>query len=211
MRKENSKHNKADTAGAEQYSAAHRAYLGLGSSVGNRAAHLRDALERLGQPGRGVTVQAVSPVYETPHLGLEPGDETRFPPHLNCVALVTTTRNPLALLACVQAIETEGERCRDLRWGPRTIDIDILLYDDIELHTDKLTLPHPQIAARVFVVRPLLDLAPELALPDGRRLADIYDGGNELNAPQDEQAHVLQATPLRTQAIRRVEPDELFI
>ncbi len=149
------------------------AYLGLGSSLGDRREHLRRALRALNAPGAKVRVRAVSPIYESPHLGLQAGDAERFPPHLNCVARIETTLEPLELLAATQAVETLGQRQRDTRWGPRTIDIDILLYGALELRSARLILPHPGLAERAFVVRPLADLAPDLGLPDGRRVGDL--------------------------------------
>ncbi len=201
------------------------AYVGLGSSLGNRAQNLANALEQMDHPNQGTYLQAVSPIYETPHLGLEPGDETRNPPHLNCVAQLTTSLTPPELLTCVQEIETQGGRRRDVRWGPRTIDIDILLYDDLVMQTDELTLPHPGLTSRIFVMRPLLDVAPGLTLSDGRRLADILepdstpcsiadDGQNrERNSNQHSENIVgdTGAAASRAQAIRRVEPHELLI
>jgi 2-amino-4-hydroxy-6-hydroxymethyldihydropteridine diphosphokinase len=134
---------------------------------------LRAALRRLQAAGQGVNIVAVSPVYQSPHMGLEPGDAERYPPHLNCVAQIETTLPPEALLARVQAVEAAGGRQRTLRWGPRTIDIDILLYGDRTLRAENLTLPHPGLAGRAFVVLPLADLAPNLRLPDGRAVAEL--------------------------------------
>jgi 2-amino-4-hydroxy-6-hydroxymethyldihydropteridine diphosphokinase len=172
----------------------HTAYLGLGSSLGDRREQLREALRRLKAFGPGVRVVAVSPVYQSPHLGLEPGDAERFPPHLNCVARIETTLSPESLLERAQAVEAAGHRQRSQRWGPRTIDIDILLYDDLILQTDALTLPHPGIAERAFVVRPLADLALDLRLPGGRALADL-----------------LQSETIRSQTIERAAADELLL
>jgi 2-amino-4-hydroxy-6-hydroxymethyldihydropteridine diphosphokinase len=144
------------------------AYLGMGSSLGDRPAHLREALSRLDTFGSGLRVAAISPVYQTPHLGLKSGDETRYPPHLNLVARIETDLSSEDLLQRIHAVEAAGGRQRTERWGPRTIDIDILLYGDTEVQTPALTLPHPGIAERAFVVVPLADLAPDLHLPDGR-------------------------------------------
>jgi 2-amino-4-hydroxy-6-hydroxymethyldihydropteridine diphosphokinase len=149
------------------------AYLGLGSSVGDRQAHLRAALQRLETFGPDLRVAAISPVYQTPHLGLKPGDETRYPPHLNLAAQIETDLSPDALLQRIHAVEAAGGRQRTERWGPRTIDIDILLYGDTEVQTPALTLPHPGIAERAFVVVPLADLAPDLRLPDGRSMETL--------------------------------------
>ena len=151
------------------------AYLGLGSSLNDRARNLREAINRLESVGPGVRVAALSPLYESPHLGLEPGDETKYPPHLNCVAQIETTLDPEALLERIRVVEAAGGRQRKQKWGPRTIDIDILLYDEVNLNSVELTIPHPGLAERAFVVLPLIDLAPDLRLPDGRSLATVRE------------------------------------
>ena len=170
------------------------AYLGLGSSMGDRLTHLRDALHRLETFGPGLHVSAVSPVYQTPHLGLKPGDETRYPPHLNLVACIETDLSPDALLQRIHAVEAAGGRQRVERWGPRTIDVDILLYGDTEMRTPALTLPHPGIAERAFVVVPLADLAPNLTLPDGRTVEALR-----------------ASAAIRSQSIERVVDDGLSL
>lgn len=152
---------------------AHSAYLGLGSSLGDRPANLRTALNRLEQSGECVRVVQRSGIYETPHRGRDPLDSLRYPPHLNCVARVETTLTPEALLERIRRIEAEGGRTREIHWGPRTIDIDILLYDALVRQTPELTLPHPGIAERAFVLAPLREIAPRLCLPDGRAVADL--------------------------------------
>jgi 2-amino-4-hydroxy-6-hydroxymethyldihydropteridine diphosphokinase len=150
------------------------AYLGLGSSLGEREQNLRDALTRL-KDDDGIMVLGVSPIYESPHMGLEPGDETKYPPHLNGVAKIETPLTPEELLKRIRAVEEAGGRQRSQKWGPRTIDIDILLYGNLTLSTDALTIPHPGLTERAFVVLPLADLAPDLRLPDGRAIAEIRD------------------------------------
>jgi 2-amino-4-hydroxy-6-hydroxymethyldihydropteridine diphosphokinase len=161
------------------------AYLGLGSSLGERETHLHNALARLNTPDGDIHVTAVSPLYESPHLGLTPGDETKYPPHLNCIAQIETSLSPETLLSHIRAIETEGGRERCQKWGPRTIDIDILLYGDLTYHSDILTIPHPGLALRAFVVLPLYDLAPTLRLPDSRALAEIR-ASSDIQAQQIE-------------------------
>jgi 2-amino-4-hydroxy-6-hydroxymethyldihydropteridine diphosphokinase len=149
------------------------AYLGLGASLGDRLSRLQEAVDRLQGDGTDLEVVQVSPVYESPHLGIDPGDERRYPPHLNAVLQVRTSLSPLELLERAQAVEEAGGRQRELRWGPRTIDVDLLLYAHRIVHTERLTLPHPELARRAFVVTPLLDLAPALRLPDGTSLATL--------------------------------------
>jgi 2-amino-4-hydroxy-6-hydroxymethyldihydropteridine diphosphokinase len=142
-------------------------YLGLGSNVGDRAGHLRAAIEMLGQ--RGVDVEAVSSAYETEPVG-ELLDQPDF---LNAVIRIGTDLEPEALLDLCKEIEAERGRPLDApRHSPRPLDVDLLLLGEIELSTDRLTLPHPEVTTRRFVLAPLLELDPDLALPDGTRLAD---------------------------------------
>ena len=145
-------------------------YLGLGSNVGDRAAHLRAAIELL--PAHGVEVEAVSSTYETEPVG-EILDQPDF---LNAAARVRTRLAPLALLDACKAVEVEGGRIfGGPRHGPRTLDVDVLLLGGIELESERLTLPHPQVTSRRFVLVPLLELDPDLALPDGTVLAGALE------------------------------------
>jgi 2-amino-4-hydroxy-6-hydroxymethyldihydropteridine diphosphokinase len=142
-------------------------YLGLGSNVGDREAHLRAAIELLGQ--RGVEVEAVSSTYETEPMG-EVLDQPDF---LNAAIRVRTALDPEALRAVCKEIEAERGRSFDaLRHSPRPLDVDLLLLGEIEMSTDLLTLPHREVLSRRFVLVPLLELDPDLTLPDGTRLAD---------------------------------------
>lgn len=142
-------------------------YLGLGSNVGDRAGHLRAAIEMLGE--RGVEVEAVSSGYETEPVG-EILDQPDF---LNAAIRIRTGLEPEALLDVCKEVEVERGRALDApRHSPRPLDVDLLLLGDLELSTERLTLPHPEATTRRFVLAPLLELDPELALPDGRRLAD---------------------------------------
>jgi 2-amino-4-hydroxy-6-hydroxymethyldihydropteridine diphosphokinase len=146
-------------------------YLGLGSNVGDREEHLRTALRMLGE--HGVEVEAVSSLYETEPVG-EILDQPDF---LNAAARVGTELEPEELLDVCKAIEVEhGRMLGGPRHGPRPLDIDLLLLGDLELETDRLTLPHAQVTARRFVLVPLLELDPELALPDGTSLAEALEG-----------------------------------
>ena len=146
-------------------------YLGLGSSLGDRETHLRQALARLANAN--VSIVRVSSVYESPHLGLKPEDSANYPAHLNCAANLETSLSASELLAHLRNVETAGQRQRTETWGPRTIDIDILLYGDSVIHTTELTVPHPGLTKRAFVVLPLAELAPDLTLPDRTPIADI--------------------------------------
>jgi 2-amino-4-hydroxy-6-hydroxymethyldihydropteridine diphosphokinase len=143
------------------------AYLGLGSNVGDRAGHLRAAVAALRE--HGVEVEAISSLYETEPVG-EVLDQPDF---LNAVIRVRTGLEPEELLDLCKAIEVErGRMLGGRRRGPRPLDLDLLLVGDLELRSDRLTLPHPQVADRRFVLEPLLELDPALTLPDGTSLAD---------------------------------------
>jgi 2-amino-4-hydroxy-6-hydroxymethyldihydropteridine diphosphokinase len=142
-------------------------YFGLGSNEGDRAGNLRAGVEAL--PGHGVAVDAVSSVYETEPVG-EVLDQPDF---LNAAVRVDTELPADRLLDVCKAIEIEhGRMFGAPRHGPRPLDIDVLLLGELELSTERLTLPHPELSRRRFVLVPLLELDPELALPDGTRLAD---------------------------------------
>lgn len=142
-----------------------RAYLGLGSNQGDRVALLKAALERLEASGH-VRVIKRSSLYETAPVGM-----TEQPRFVNLVAEVETNLDPQELLELALAAERSLGRVRAERWGPRTADVDILLYDDVRVETPTLTIPHPEMTRRRFVLEPLLEIAPDAMLPDGRRLA----------------------------------------
>jgi 2-amino-4-hydroxy-6-hydroxymethyldihydropteridine diphosphokinase len=145
-------------------------YLGLGSNVGDRSSHLRAAIELLRE--RGVEVEAVSSAYETEPVG-EVLDQPDF---LNAAVRISTDLEPEALLDLCKEIEVERGRALDApRHSPRPLDVDLLLLGEIELATDRLTLPHSEVTSRRFVLVPLLELDPELTLPDGTRLAVALD------------------------------------
>jgi 2-amino-4-hydroxy-6-hydroxymethyldihydropteridine diphosphokinase len=142
-------------------------YLGLGSNVGDPAAHLRAALELL--EAEGVEIDAVSSTYVTEPVG-EILDQPDF---LNAAVRIRTALEPEELLdACKRAEATRGRSFDAPRHSPRPLDVDLLLLGDLELTTDRLTLPHPEVGTRRFVLVPLLELDPKLTLPDGSRLGD---------------------------------------
>ena len=123
------------------------------------------ALERLEASGR-VRVIRRSSLYETAPVGMT--EQARF---VNLVAEVETDLDPQQLLELALAAERSLGRVRTQRWGPRTVDVDILLYDEVRVDTPALTVPHPEMTRRRFVLEPLLEIAPDATLPDGRRLA----------------------------------------
>lgn len=142
-------------------------YLGLGSNVGDRRAHLEDAAAEL--PAHGVLVLASSSVYETEPVGLVL-DQRDF---LNACLRIETELEPEALLDTCKRVEHElGRAAEGVRQGPRTIDVDLLLLDSIRYRSPRLALPHPEVRSRRFVLVPLLELDPELRLPGGERAAD---------------------------------------
>ncbi|HET6829847.1 MAG TPA: 2-amino-4-hydroxy-6-hydroxymethyldihydropteridine diphosphokinase [Solirubrobacterales bacterium] len=149
-------------------------YLGLGSNLGDRAENLRSAIRLIGR--HEVEVDAVSGGYETEPVG-EIIDQPDF---LNAAARIRTALEPVALLDACKAVEAEqGRMFGGPRHGPRTLDVDLLLLGDIELVTERLTLPHREVTTRRFVLVPLLELDPELTLPDGTRLRACLDALGE--------------------------------
>jgi 2-amino-4-hydroxy-6-hydroxymethyldihydropteridine diphosphokinase len=144
-----------------------RAYVGLGSNLDDPERQLRRALEALAQLPQ-TRLAGCSRFYRSAPLG--PQDQ---PDYINAVAAIETTLEAEALLDALQAIEAAQGRVRLRRWGPRTLDLDLLLYGDAVLATPRLTVPHPGLAERNFVLYPLADLAPEMVLPDGRALTDL--------------------------------------
>jgi len=142
-------------------------YLGLGSNVGDRRANLQAALDAL--PRHGVQVLASSSTYDTDPVG-EILDQPDF---LNACLRVRTALGPEELLDACKAVERElGRVAGGPRHGPRPIDVDVLLLDDLRLQTERLRLPHEQVLARRFVLIPLLELDLALTTPSGERLAD---------------------------------------
>lgn len=163
---------------------ARRAYLGLGSNLGDRLAHLQGAVDGLAATP-GITVVAVSRVYETRPIGPEQPD------YLNAVVALDTALEPRALLEVGQRLEDEAQRVRRERWGPRTLDVDVLLVGDEQVDEPDLEVPHPRLHERSFVRVPLADVAPEFeeAMPpldpdaEGVRATE-----HSLRLPSDERA-----------------------
>lgn len=135
------------------------AYVGLGSNLDDPCAQLERALTELDTlPATHLT--ACSPLYRSAPVGV-----TEQPDFINAVAALHTTLTPHELLTALLTVEQAHGRVRALRWGPRTLDLDLLLYDDLILTDATLTLPHPRLHERAFVLYPLADLAPALTLP----------------------------------------------
>jgi 2-amino-4-hydroxy-6-hydroxymethyldihydropteridine diphosphokinase len=144
-----------------------RAVLALGSNQGDRLATLQGAVDAL-SGAAGLTVLAVSPVYETDPVG---GPEQ--PDYLNAVVLVQTDLDPRALLERSLAVEAAFGRVRDLRWGPRTLDVDLVAVGDLRVDEPDLVVPHPRAAERAFVLVPWLDVDQDAELPGRGRVGDL--------------------------------------
>ncbi|MEU4010357.1 2-amino-4-hydroxy-6-hydroxymethyldihydropteridine diphosphokinase [Streptomyces pseudogriseolus] len=148
-----------------------RAVVSLGANLGNRLETLQGAVDAL-EDTPGIRVKAVSPVYETEPWGVEPGSQ---PSYFNAVVVLRTTLPPSSLLERAQAVEEAFHRVRDERWGPRTLDVDIVAYADLHTDDPRLTLPHPRAHERAFVLAPWLDIDPAAELPGRGAVADLLD------------------------------------
>ena len=147
-----------------------RAYIGLGSNLATPMLQLRSALDALSALPQS-SVAAHSSFYISDPLG--PADQPRY---VNAVAALDTGLSPLALLDALQTIELEQGRTRKAeRWGPRTLDLDILLFGNLHIDEPRLTVPHYHMHARAFVLYPLAEIAPDLRLPDGRPISELLE------------------------------------
>jgi 2-amino-4-hydroxy-6-hydroxymethyldihydropteridine diphosphokinase len=157
------------------------AYIALGSNMDSPHSQLDSALEALAQHPH-IEIIGVSSRYQTPPIG------PQQPDFINAAAQLSTDLSPLALLDALQAIEQQQNRVRSIHWGPRTLDLDILFYnnlvgdplvieplviDSLVIESERLTIPHPRIGERAFVLVPLMDLNPQLALPSGETVAQL--------------------------------------
>lgn len=152
------------------------AWLGLGGNIGDVKTAMADALQLLNAADE-IKIQTVSPVYKTPPWGVE--DQPWF---LNCCAAVNTSLSPEELLEHCQDAERAGKRERVKRWGPRTIDIDILAMEGVDQVEQRLTIPHPRLLERAFVLIPLADIAPEMNMqgkPVSQWANSVDQGGIE--------------------------------
>jgi 2-amino-4-hydroxy-6-hydroxymethyldihydropteridine diphosphokinase len=149
---------------------AERAYIGLGANLSDRLRCLQRAVKHLDDSHR-IQVEAVSSVYETAPVGPQAQDW-----FLNAVVAINTGLDPVSLLSQTQAIEQALGRKPTYHWGPRSIDVDILLYGNVQLMTGSLTIPHPELCRRAFVLVPLLELASGLVLPDGTPISACLAG-----------------------------------
>jgi len=134
------------------------AYIALGTNIGNRESYLHSALQAIQE--KDIDIIGFSSIYETDPVGYE--DQDRF---LNMVIKVNTDLQPLDLLEVLQSIEHESGRERKIRWGPRTLDLDILLFNQENIETERLIVPHPRMTERAFVLVPLAEIDQNLEIP----------------------------------------------
>ncbi|MCE3007755.1 MAG: 2-amino-4-hydroxy-6-hydroxymethyldihydropteridine diphosphokinase [Bacteroidetes bacterium] len=150
------------------------AYIGIGSNLGDREAQVQQATQGLLAIG---ALTRLSSLYET-----KPWGNTQQGAFVNAVAELETELSPEALLEAMMQLEQQMGRVRGEKWGPRTIDLDLLLMENLQCHTAQLQLPHPGIAERLFVLVPWMEIAPRVQLPDGRQVAELAE-------------HLMQKTP----------------
>jgi 2-amino-4-hydroxy-6-hydroxymethyldihydropteridine diphosphokinase len=148
----------------------YRAFLGLGSNLGDRAGNLKSAIRLLDNENE-IKVTKISSVYETEPIGNM--EQSSF---YNCVIEIETDLKPIELLKAGNQVEAELKRERSIRWGPRTIDIDILLYGNLAIKESELQIPHPRICERAFVLVPLLELSPKIEIPSLGRADGCLEG-----------------------------------
>lgn len=149
----------------------HRVYLGIGGNIGERKKNIDDAISLLDNNPK-INITKISSYYETEPIGYKAQDW-----FINVVVEAETDFDPFSLLDICNDIENKLKRVRLIHWGPRTIDIDILLYDDLVLNEEKLTIPHPRMKERAFVIVPLEEIVPDMMLGNEK----IHDVAKRLN------------------------------
>lgn len=142
-------------------------FLSLGSNLGDRKANIREALSRL-SANSDIQLKDISSLYETAPIGY--ADQPDF---INAVACVRTDLSPIDLFYAIVEIESGMGRVRNFHWEPRVIDIDILFYDHVEMDAPELTIPHPRMMERAFVIAPLAEIVPNMILPNGRKPEEV--------------------------------------
>ncbi len=149
-----------------------RAYIGLGSNLDNPLLQVKSAIKELNRC-KDITVDAVSNIYRSKPLKIITAEEVEQPDYINAVVRINTRLAPLELLDVLQDIEKKHKRVKEYHWGPRSLDLDILLYSDLVLTSDRLTIPHKELTQRDFVIYPLNDIDPELDIPMHGKLENI--------------------------------------
>ncbi len=148
------------------------AYIGLGSNIDNPLSQVKSAIKEL-NAYKDIGVDAASNIYRSKPLKIITAEETQQPDYINAVVRIHTSLPPIELLDILQAIEKKHKRVKEYHWGPRSLDLDILLYSDLILTSERLTIPHKELTQRDFVVYPLNDIAPELDIPMHGKLENI--------------------------------------
>lgn len=144
-----------------------RCYIGLGSNLDNPRHHVEQAFKELASLP-GCSLAACSSIYRSDPVG--PQDQPDF---INAVAALDTSLEPHALLDALQSLEQKHQRVRERHWGPRTLDLDLLLFGEQIINTERLTVPHAYLRERAFVLWPLSEIVPQLVLPDGTALSQL--------------------------------------
>lgn len=142
-------------------------YLGLGSNIGNTKDNLDSAIKILNE-SKNCNILQVSSFYKTKPVGV-----TNQPDFLNAVVKIETQLSPEELLKLINSIENKLGRIRTIKWGPRTIDIDILIYGNIIINKENLVIPHPAMMERSFVLEPLSEIEPNMIMPNGENISDV--------------------------------------
>jgi len=148
------------------------AYIGLGSNLDNPLLQVKSAINEL-NACNDITVDAVSNIYKSKPLKTNNAQEAEQADYINAVVRINTLLAPTELLDALQTIEKKHKRATEYRWGPRSLDLDILLYSDLVLTSDRLTIPHRELTKRDFVLYPLNDIDPELDIPMHGKLENI--------------------------------------
>ncbi len=144
-----------------------QAFIGIGSNLADPLRQVQTAIRELSQLPNSTFLKSSS-LYRTKPLG-----PSAQPDFINAVVALETALSPLSLLDALQALELQHGRVRNLRWGPRTLDLDLLLYEQLELKSARLILPHPGLKSRIFVLKPLAEIAPALILPSGESITTL--------------------------------------
>lgn len=161
------------------------AYIGLGSNIGDRTLQLKQAVDLLHRTN-GICVKRISSIYETAPVGYL--DQSPF---YNCVIEIQTILSPTLLLATAMQIEKKMHRVRKIHWGPRTIDIDILLYENRTIDQEELQIPHCRMTERAFVLVPMRELTGNILIPGTDKYLDECIG----QLPVDQEIHILHPVP----------------
>jgi len=159
----------------------HTVYIGLGSNLDNPLMQIKTALTDLSLD-EGISINTVSNIYQSVPLEIDDKTNTdKQDDYINAVALITTDYNPIELLGVLQLIEKKHNRVTEYRWGPRSLDLDILLFDDLVIESERLTIPHLEIKNRDFVLYPLNDINSELNIPKYGQLKKLLSNVSSEN------------------------------